>query len=200
MIKKFKSFALNEKLIIIIISIPFIIITIKDLLNDETRFNTIEFFGSFMILFLWLFIYNNYKFAEKWFENNKLRILLTIVIAIITLYLNNEMIISYSCTKKIIHLFQSFLISSVMISISNKKLLDNNDVIICFITLSVVPTLIKVNMLLFIAFLLIIIFSYIVIGLIIKLIKQIRLKKEFIVDILGIMISIFAVIINFLQL
>lgn len=196
MIRKFKSLNISEKIIVLILTSTYIFTIIKLFRNTETITLALESSISFLLLFLWLFLVNNFKCIEKWFDKNELRILLTVFFAIIVLYLNNEMLISKSFTSQIINLLQSFLISSILIKIRSKNLMDNNDAVICMITLYSVPKLIELNVLPFITFLLIVSSTYILTGVIIKGIKDAKLKKDFIIDIIGLILSVVSIIIS----
>ena len=196
MIKKFKSLNITEKIILFITTITYIIITTRLFLNSNTLTTGLESLISFLILMLWLVLVNNFKCVEKWFSKNELRILITIFCGIIVLYFNSEMLISKSFTNQIAKLMESFLISSIFIEINSKNLIDSNDAVICMISLFLVPTLIKSNTLPFIVFLLIIYSVYVLTGVIIQGIKDTKLKKDFIVDVLGLIIAIISIIIN----
>lgn len=196
MIKKFKSLNISEKIIVLILTTTYIFTVVRLFLNTETITYALESLISFLILFLWLFLVNNFKSIEKWFDKNELRILLTVFFAIIFLHLNNEMLISKSFTSQIINLMQSFLISSILIKIRSKDLIDNNDVVICIITLCCTPRLIKFNAFPFITFLLFISSTYILTGAVIKGIKDAKIKTDFVVDIIGLILSIVSIIIS----
>lgn len=196
MIKKFKSLNISEKIIVLILTTTYIFTVARLFLNTETITFALESIISFLILFLWLFLVNNFKCIEKWFDKNELRILLTIFFAIIFLHLNNEMLISKSFTSQIISLMQSFLISSILVKIRSKNLIDNNDAVICIISLYSIPRLIEFNVFPFITFLLIISSTYILTGVVIRGIEDAKLKKDFVVDIIGLILSIVSIIIS----
>ena len=199
MIKKFNSLNISEKIIILLLTTTYTFIIIRLFLNTETITFALENLISFLILYLWLFLINNFKCIEKWFDKNELRISLTVFCAIIFLYLNNEMLISKSFTSQIINLMQVFLISSILIKIRSKDLINNNDALICIITLYFTPILIEFNVFPFIIFLLIILSTYILTGAIIKGIKNAKLKKDFVVDIIGLILSIVSIIISIIE-
>lgn len=196
MIKKFKSLNISEKIIVLILTTTYIFTVARLFLNTETITFALESIISFLILFLWLFLVNNFKCIEKWFDKNELRILLTIFFAIIFLHLNSEMLISKSFTSQIINLMQSFLISSILVKIRSKNLIDNNDAVICIISLNSTPRLIEFNVFPFITFLLIISSTYILTGVVIRGIEDAKLKKDFVVDIIGLILSIVSIIIS----
>lgn len=196
MIKKFKSLNISEKIIILILTTTYIFTIVRLFLNTETITVAIETLISFFILSLWLLLVNNFKCIEKWFDENELRILLTAFFAIVFLHLNNEILISKSFTSQIINLMQSFLVSSILVKIRSKGLIDNNDAVICIITLYSTPRLIEFNVFPFITFFFIILSTYILTGAIIKGIKEAKLKKDFVVDIIGLILSIVSIIIS----
>lgn len=196
MFKKFKSLEFKDKFIIIIFSIMYISLCIKSLINANTRLNSIESVTSFLILFLWLFLYNNVQSIKMWFESNKLRILLTLVVLITFLYINNSILISESFTKQIINLLQSFLISCFLNEFYYRKWIDTNDAVLIIIGICCIPYFLKANIYNIFTFLLITISSYILFGAIINAFKQVKNDKDFIIDIIGIIISIISLIIS----
>ena len=199
MINRFKQLKLNEKIILIVLSLTYSCVLISGLLDNKLRYDTIESIVSFLILFLWLFLYNSFNLIRKWFDNNKLRILLTIIVAIVFLYFNNSLFISNTFTTKIINLLQGFLISSFFIELCYKDLIDNNDAIILILSIFVIPSFLKKNVYLIFAFILTIFSSYILFGTLIKVFEETKKDKSLLVDIIGILISLVSLIVSLIK-
>lgn len=199
MINRFKQLKLNEKIILIVLSLTYSYVLISGLLDNNLRYDTIESIVSFLILFLWLFLYNNFNIIRKWFDNNKLRILLTIIVAIVFLYFNNSLFISNTFTTKIINLLQGFLISSFFIELCYKNLIDSNDAIILILSIFVIPSFLKNSVYLIFAFILTIFSSYILFGTLIKVFEEVKKDKCLLVDIIGILISLVSLIVSLIK-
>ena len=199
MINKFKILKPNEKIILIVLSFAYFYALIKGLLDESLRYDTIESITSLLILFLWLFLYNNVDSIRNWFENNKLRILLTIIVAIVFLYFNNSLFISNTFTTKIVNLLQSFLISSFFIELCRKDLIDNNDAVILILSICAIPSFLKNSVYLIFAFILTVFSSYILFGTLIKVFKEAKKDKGLLVDIIGILISLVSLIVSLIK-
>lgn len=199
MINRFKQLKLNEKIILIVLSLTYSYVLISGLLDNNLRYDTIESIVSFLIMFLWLFLYNNFNIIRKWFDNNKLRILLTIIVAIVFLCFNNSLFISNTFTTKIINLLQGFLISSFFIELCYKNLIDSNDAIILILSIFVIPSFLKNSVYLIFAFILTIFSSYILFGTLIKVFEETKKDKSLLVDIIGILISLVSLIVSLIK-
>lgn len=199
MINRFKLLKSNEKIILIVLSFAYFYALIKGLLDESLRYDTIESITSLLILFLWLFLYNNVDSIRRWFENNKLRILLTIIVAIVFLYFNNSLFISNTFTTKIINLLQGFIISSFFIELCYKDLIDNNDAVILILSICAIPSFLKNSVYLIFAFILTVFSSYILFGTLIKVYKEAKKDKGLLVDIIGILISLVSLIVSLIK-
>lgn len=199
MINRFKLLKPNERIILIFLSFAYFYALIKGLLDESLRYDTIESITSLLILFLWLFLYNNVDSIRKWFENNKFRILLTIIVAIVFLYFNNSLFISNTFTTKIINLLQIFIISSFFIELCYKDLIDNNDAVILILSICVIPSFLKNSVYLIFAFILTVFSSYILFGTLIKVFEETKKDKSLLVDIIGILISLISLIVSLIK-
>lgn len=194
-LKRWNGFNLGDKIILMVTLISYLIIIVNSFFIKNHNLNEIIIMSLIYILFI--IMYNEIKCIGRYFENNKLRIVITLLIDIFIMRIGDINIINDNITNYIISTMFVFIFTSFLNVLKDKKLLDNNEAVTVIMAIVLVPNLIKNQTMPIFAILLLTLGLYYMAGILIKVYKSIKIDKTLIIDIVGIIIASMSLIIQF---